>query len=56
MEWLYFGTLAQTERAVEQSTTRLVNSLPAERCFYDVEFPTRRALILFGFHPEAELD
>jgi fructokinase len=36
MDWLYFGTLMQTEPAIERLTTRLAKALPSGRCFYDV--------------------
>lgn len=35
-EWLYFGTLAHASPQMEASLMRLIESLPATRCFYDV--------------------
>lgn len=35
-DWLYFGTLFQTDARVEQMTRNLVESLPSARCFYDL--------------------
>jgi fructokinase len=36
IEWLYFGTLLQTNPAIESFTTTLVQHLPAARSFYDM--------------------
>ena len=36
VDWLYFGTLMQTTKAVEDLTTRLASSSPHLRCFYDM--------------------
>lgn len=38
--WLYFGTLLQTVPTVEAFTTRLVESSPQLRCFYDMNLRT----------------
>jgi fructokinase len=35
-DWLYFGTLFQTDAHVEQMTRSLVESLHGTRCFYDL--------------------
>jgi fructokinase len=39
LDWLYFGTLLQTEPAVEMFTTRLAKELGV-RCFYDMNLRT----------------
>ena len=36
VEWLYFGTLSQTQSAIERFTTELVGRSPHIRCFYDM--------------------
>lgn len=36
LDWLYFGTLLQTEPAIEEFTTALAKGIPATRCFYDM--------------------
>lgn len=35
-DWLYFGTLLQTEPGVERATQQLAQRLPGIRCFYDM--------------------
>ena len=35
-DWLYFGTLLQTEPGVERATHQLAQSLPEVCCFYDM--------------------
>jgi fructokinase len=40
IDWLYFGTLLQTEPVVERFTTELVRRLPEARCFYDMNLRT----------------
>ncbi len=35
-DWLYFGTLMQTEAKVERATHELASHLPGVRCFYDM--------------------
>jgi fructokinase len=35
-EWIYFGTLAQTDTQNEQNLHRLVDRFPGLRCFYDI--------------------
>jgi fructokinase len=35
-DWLYFGTLMQTQRSVEEFTARLAQSVGGLRCFYDM--------------------
>lgn len=35
-DWLYYGTLAQTDENIEQLTKNLVESVPGIRCFYDL--------------------
>lgn len=35
-DWLYFGTLLQTEPRVEQATHEIARSLSGMRCFYDM--------------------
>ncbi len=40
LDWLYFGTLLQTEPAIEEFTTALAKGLPATRCFYDMNLRT----------------
>jgi fructokinase len=35
-DWLYFGTLAQTNPPTEQNLHRILNHLPAIQCFYDM--------------------
>jgi fructokinase len=39
-DWLYFGTLMQTEPRIEAITTQLANLSPRIRCFYDVNLRT----------------
>lgn len=36
IDWLYFGTLLQTDDAIEQFTARLARHLPDTRVFYDM--------------------
>lgn len=36
VDWLYFGTLLQTNSEVERFTTALARHLPRTRCFYDI--------------------
>ena len=36
VDWLYFGTLCQTEERVETFTAALAHDLPAAQCFYDL--------------------
>jgi fructokinase len=36
VDWLYFGTLSQTQNTIEQFTTELAGSSPRVRCFYDM--------------------
>jgi fructokinase len=36
VDWLYFGTLSQTEAAMERGTTELAAQLSPARCFYDM--------------------
>jgi fructokinase len=40
LDWLYFGTLLQTEPAIEEFTTALAKGLPETRCFYDMNLRT----------------
>jgi fructokinase len=40
LDWLYIGTLLQTEPAIERFTTALAKSLPETRCFYDMNLRT----------------
>lgn len=40
LDWLYFGTLMQTDAAVEAITTKLARLSPDLRCFYDVNLRT----------------
>ena len=35
-DWLYFGTLMQTEKRIEEITLQLAKLSPRIRCFYDV--------------------
>jgi fructokinase len=35
-DWLYFGTLVQTDSRVEEMTRNLARSIPGIRCFYDL--------------------
>ena len=35
-EWIYFGTLAQSNQSREEFLFRLSNRLPSAKCFYDV--------------------
>ena len=35
-DWLYFGTLMQTDPEVERATHELASHLPGVRCFYDM--------------------
>ncbi len=36
VDWLYFGTLSQTQSPIERFTTELAGSSPHLRCFYDM--------------------
>jgi fructokinase len=36
VDWVYFGTLAQTQDGIEQFTTELAGRSPHVRCFYDM--------------------
>jgi fructokinase len=36
LDWLYFGTLLQTEPGIEEFTTALASHLASTRCFYDM--------------------
>lgn len=36
IDWLYFGTLLQTEPAIEAVTNELAHLSPSIRCFYDI--------------------
>ena len=36
VDWLYFGTLSQTQSTIERFTTELVGRSPHLRCFYDM--------------------
>lgn len=36
INWLYFGTLLQTEPAIEAVTNKLAHLSPSIRCFYDI--------------------
>lgn len=40
LDWLYFGTLLQTEPAIEIFTTALAKHLPKTRSFYDMNLRT----------------
>jgi fructokinase len=40
LDWLYFGTLLQTEPAIEEFTTALAKALPSAQCFYDMNLRT----------------
>lgn len=35
-DWLYYGTLAQTDECAERVTRNLAESMPGTRCFYDL--------------------
>jgi fructokinase len=39
-DWLYFGTLTQTEAGIEKITAELAAALPGVRCFYDMNLRT----------------
>lgn len=39
-DWIYFGTLAQTNLDAEDMLANLVQSLPGARCFYDMNLRT----------------
>jgi fructokinase len=39
-EWLYFGTLLQTQASIEEATTTLVRQSSQLRCFYDMNLRT----------------
>lgn len=36
IDWLYFGTLLQTDQTIEHFTTRMAQNLPDTRVFYDM--------------------
>lgn len=40
VEWIYFGTLLQTNAATEQLTVNLKEQLHSARCFYDINLRT----------------
>jgi fructokinase len=35
-EWLYFGTLAQTNQPTEETVQRILKKVPSVQCFYDM--------------------
>ena len=39
-DWIYFGTLAQTNSGTEDMPASLVQRLPGARCFYDINLRT----------------
>lgn len=40
VDWVYFGTLLQTNEAIEQLTVKLKEQLHPARCFYDINLRT----------------